>query len=323
MLFWLLRIIPAAVIIALLIRHSNLSWQILQGFDWRFLTAAAMVLLTQNVLVALRWWWILRAMHIKIAFFTVLSLSMQGLFFMLFLPGGTVGADVCKAALMAVASAEDAKIDAVFTVLVDRLCGFAGLLVLSFFSAFFFFFRQHYPFAGNLGHLLQGVLIAAPAILVCMWGAINVDFLLKIGVLKKIYDWLDRRSNGFFTRCRNCLITTRAAGKTLLQAVSFSTLVTFPLIILSVYLIGCSFAGGGNAVFYGALASGSIGELAGAIPLTPGGIGVRDALFVQCFQMCGLGKEAATLISLTFTALMFITGSLGAFFALHMLWRKR
>ena len=82
----LLKIALAVLIIAVLIKQGNLKWNLPADFNWFYLAVAAVVLLTQNVLVALRWWWILRAMNIKIAFFTVLSLSMQGLFFMLFVP---------------------------------------------------------------------------------------------------------------------------------------------------------------------------------------------------------------------------------------------
>lgn len=312
----------AAVLIYFLTDSCGVKLQHFEQLKWHYVASAGGVLLLQNFFVALRWWWLLRAFKVEASFFTALSLTMQGLFCMLFLPGGTVAADLCKAALSAGASAAGQKFDAAFTVLLDRVCGLAGLLMLSFFAAFYYISWAPYHLVGEISYLLKGVMIGSPVLLVIIYGAFHADKLLKIPLLQRLYDWCNSWSKDFFKQIVESLCICRSAKKQVIGCMLFSALVTFPLIILCIYFIGRSFAGSGDSVFYGAILSGSAGELAGLLPLTPGSIGVRDVIFLKCFQACGLGNESAALIPLIFTALLFITGSTGALFMLSMLWKK-
>ncbi len=311
-------------LIGMLIKYSGVKIQQFAGMDWRFVAGAGAVLLLQNVFVALRWWLLLRSLNIKITFFTALSLTMQGLFYMLFLPGGTVSADLCKAALTAGKSADGRRFDAAFTVVLDRVCGLAGLLILSFFAVFYYWSYAQYPLIGEVWWLLKAVVIFAPAMLILIYGAFHCNKLLKFAWVKRVYDWCNLWSKDFFRKIVENLAACQCAKRAVIGCILFSAFVTFPLIILSVYLIGSSFAGSSSAIWYGSVLSGSAGELSGLLPLTPGAVGVRDAVFAQCFKACGLGKEAAAVIPLVFTAVMYMTGSFGVLFALPMLFgRKR
>ena len=78
----------AAVLIYFLTGSCGVKLQHFEQLKWHYVASAGGVLLLQNFFVALRWWWLLRAFKVEASFFTALSLTMQGLFCMLFLPGG-------------------------------------------------------------------------------------------------------------------------------------------------------------------------------------------------------------------------------------------
>ena len=319
----LLKVLLSALLIFLLIKYSGVDFRCMADVDWRYVVLAGCVLLLQYTLVALRWWWILRGFDIQISFFIALSLTCQGLFYMLFLPGGTLTADVCKAALTAGKTDKKQQLDAAFTVIVDRVCGLTGLIYLALTVI------AVVILTGGCGNLLMSdffnwllksfvpvglLLIAATTVFFCG------GRLLKKVLPQKLFNLLDFRCNGLLSRLAEGLLCNRKMWrKYLAPSICFSMFVTFPLLILSVYFISCGIIGNSRAAFYGAMISSSIGELSGILPLTPGSIGVRDAISSQCFQACGISKDIATLIPLVYTVLMFITGSAGGLFALHML----
>ena len=319
----LLKVGLSVLLIFLLIKYSGLNFQCFAGLDWRFVVLAGVVLVLQYNLVALRWWWILRGFEIKISFFTALSLTWQGLFYMLFLPGGTLTADVCKAALTAGKTAKQQQLDAAFTVIVDRVCGLTALVYLTLAVI------AVVILTGGCGDLLMSgffnwLLKSFVVVGLLLTTATTVFFcggrLLKKVLPQKIFNLLDFRSNGLLSRLAEGLLCSRKMSiKYLAPAIYFSMFVTFPLLILSVYLISCGVIGNNRAAFYGAMISSSIGELSGILPLTPGSIGVRDTIASQCFQACGICKDLAILIPVVYTALMVITGSIGGLFALYMI----
>lgn len=321
-----LKLALAAVILLVLIGKADIKIENFAGLDMRWIAAALLAILLQNFLTAVRWWYLMRSVGVKASLFEALSLTMQGLFYTLFIPGGSVSGDVVKAALMAGKSADGSKFAAAFSVLIDRVCGLCGLLLLSFIAASAVLLLD---IAGNglFKTLLTATAIIAPCALICAVMAFRCDVILKIKLFKKLYDFLDKISKGAIGRIENALAAYRPAWKTVLAWTLISGLIAFPLIALAVWFIAaaCPDSGGwsSGSCVAGALLSGSIGELAGILPLTPGGIGVRDAVFVEIFKACGLPGGVATQIPVLFTTLFVLASSTGAFFALYMLIVKR
>ena len=100
MIFAIGKVVLACVIIFMLIKNADRSWFAFT-VDWHWLITAAGVLLLQNVIIVLRWQYLLKLAGIKLSFFEAFSLTMQGLFFMLFIPGGAASGDLIKIALVA------------------------------------------------------------------------------------------------------------------------------------------------------------------------------------------------------------------------------
>jgi uncharacterized membrane protein YbhN (UPF0104 family) len=71
-----------------------------------------------------------------------------------------------------------------------------------------------------------------------------------------------------------------------------------------------------------ALITSSMGNVAGLVPLTPGGLGIVDAVVVQIPQICGLDPARSLAAALVFRVISFAwacaLGIPGMFYALHM-----
>ena len=172
-------------------------------------------------------------------------------------------------------------------------------------------------------HTLRVILLVSPlAVLGCIM-AFRCDIILKVKIFRKLYEWLDRLSHGAVRRIEEALAAYRPKWQVVLLWTLLSGFLAFPLIVLSVWFIAIAAlgwsTGSAPGSLIGSLLSGSIGELAGILPLTPGGIGVRDAVFAEIFKFCGLPGDTAMVIPVVFTTLFVLASSTGALFALHML----
>ncbi len=320
----LFKLAVAAGIIAILVSKANIKLENFAELRWGWIVAALAAILAQNVLTGLRWWALMRGVGIRVRRFDAVSLTMQGLFFTLFIPGGSVSGDVVKAGLIAKNMEHGAKFNAVFSILVDRICGLCGLLLLAFFTSAYAFFHAE-SFSPMLQKILLAVLIACPAALLCALAAFRCDLILKVSLFRKLYAWADRLTHGAVSKIEAALAAYRSAWKTVLWWAVISGGIAFPLIAFSVWLIALAVLQGigSSAAAVGSLLAGSIGELVGILPLTPGGIGVRDMVFMEIFKAYGFDAEQSTMIPVVFTTLFILASSTGALFCLWSLLHTR
>ncbi|MBO5722369.1 MAG: flippase-like domain-containing protein, partial [Lentisphaeria bacterium] len=81
------KLLLAVVIILLLISKADFKNLLKSDLDNLMLVAAFGCIIVQNLLGALRWWSLLHGAGVKIPFLRALSITMQGIFWMMFLPG--------------------------------------------------------------------------------------------------------------------------------------------------------------------------------------------------------------------------------------------
>jgi uncharacterized membrane protein YbhN (UPF0104 family) len=86
------------------------------------------------LLASWRWWWLLRLTHLPLSFGNALRLTWVGLFFNTFLPGQT-GGDIAKG-LYLLKACPQARVPAIGSLVLDRVLGFLGLLLLTFLALF-------------------------------------------------------------------------------------------------------------------------------------------------------------------------------------------
>jgi len=315
-----LKLLLAGAIISIVIFRGGVQKEQFSDLAWGWLLAAFAVILLQHVLTGIRWWLLLRLIGIGTKLTEAVSLTLQGLFYTLFIPGGSVSGDVVKAALISSRAGEGNRFAAVFSVLIDRVCGLCGLLILSLIAAVT-------ALACNLSssqwfrHLLMMIVVVSPLGLLAALMAFRCDIVLKIRFLKACFDLLDRISRGGFSRIEAALAAYRPAWTSVLECVLLSGFVAFPLFALAAFLIGSACLAGEGAYLMnnivGSLLSGSIGELAATLPLTPGGLGVRDAAYCEILKACSIPAAQAAVIPVVFSAIYVAASAVGIVFALH------
>ena len=112
-------------------------WEAVKGADWRCITGAGLVSFSINLLILWRWRILMKAVGLKAKRMTSVRWFFIGLFSNLFLPS-SVGGDVVKGLGLAKETGNRPKVFA--SIVLDRLTGFAGIVVLA--SAAFFFGRS-------------------------------------------------------------------------------------------------------------------------------------------------------------------------------------
>lgn len=320
----LLKTALALGIIAFLVTRADIRPENFAGLSIGLLATAAGLILAQNALTAVRWYFLMRCVAVRPGFYTALSLTLQGIFFTLFIPGGAVSGDVVKAALVARGTSEGEKFHAVFSILIDRVTGLCGLLLLTFCSALPALLWGRTQFGPAVQWALWAVTLAAPAGVVTILAAFRYDLLLRIGWIRAIHHRIDGWTHGLLSRLDGAMALYRGSWRTLLLWVLISGFLGFPLIALAILLIYLAVMQGLLAApIFSFFLAGSVGETVSMLPLTPGGIGTRDVVLLEVFKAYGCTVEQSTLIPVVYTTLFVVVSLAGAGFMLTDAMRSR
>lgn len=249
---------------------------------------------------------------------------MQGIFCTLFIPAGAVSGDLVKAGLLAARTEGDARINGVFSILADRICGFAGLLFAMLTLLPFYLPALMKPdFPEEVRITVWIVAAASAAGLACIFALYFYSVFLKVRLFKWIWELLDRITKGLFTKAANVIDAYRRHWRTLLFWTLISGYALFPLYSLCFWAISMTAAPGTEHIFPASLLGGLMGEIIGIIPVTPGGIGTRDAAAAAVYRGFGIPADVCTVITTTFTIILIVVSSIGAAFMIADSFRRK
>lgn len=320
LLWGILKAALAAGVIVWLLSRSGVSTADFARLAPAWIVLAALSLFVQNVMTAVRWRVLLRCVGVDLSFLQALSLTMQGIFFTLFIPAGAVSGDLVKAGLLAAKLDNSQRFNGIFSILADRICGFAGLLfsVLLVMACYLPVIRR---FSDGIRLTMLICALSAVTGLVFIFALFYYRIFLKISIFRKIYDWLDRLTKGFCSRVAAVIDLYQDRRGTLLFWGLVSGLLLFPLYAVAFACIAAAAVPGG--AWSASLLGGLLGEVAGVIPVTPGGIGTRDAIVAAVYSASGCSPEDAVVITTVFTAVLIAVSSIGAIFMIAGRIRKR
>jgi len=258
--------------------------------SWPLMLGAIALTVVGSFLSFLRWYWLVIAQGLPFTLIDAFRLGLVGSFFNFVVPGA-VGGDLVKAALMA--REQEKRVLAVSTIVVDRVVGLLGLLVLTGMVAIAMWgaIQEHAPLVDlarwNLS--LLGLALAALAVfLLWRWPledlAVRVRRIPKVGPL--LASMLEAVASYQTTKVTvvGCVLVS-----VLIQALFVGSLVMGGLSIwpepppLSSYLI---------AIPFGLLSTG--------IPVTPGGLGIAEVTLEALFAFVGAPASYALLMMLGF-----------------------
>jgi len=290
---WMLRIVVTAVILGLIVYKFSFG-QILSNMwhaDRLLLTGAIFVFVASGVLGACQWRTILRFHGVTLGFAGTVSRYFMGLFFNFILPGGGDAVRIYKTATVSGKTTQ-----AFSSTLADRVL---GLLVLVLFSLGAFFMLPKGPADDALpaAVIMFGVLAA----FIMLFAFRRLGAIVGTIFGRFLPDWLGGKISSVYDELH---LLTRSPG-TLAKVFVLSCLIQ--LTRIGVHYL-CARAVGMDIGFaYFALFV-PVMEIAASLPVSFGGVGVRDMMGVTLFSLVGIGRE--TVIS--YTLLSYAAGFAGS-----------
>ncbi len=272
----------------------------IQGADKGWLAIGVLFYFGCMFAGAVRWYVLLKAQGIRLSFWRSFALFMIGAFFNLFLPGAT-GGDLIKIFYI-IREAPDRKATAFFSVVIDRIIGLLGLMVLALVMILWRYdYLTQTPTAAGFLWVLIGILAAA------LSGILLSFVIAGFNVAGKLPQKFPLRDK--FIELSAAYHLYGKAWPSLLLALALS---------LVVHLCFVSMFWAANRSINAAvpaadmIAIGPIVATMQALPASLSGTGVREAIWGRLLHdLAGLPVAIGNLIGLVGTVLIYLFGVLG------------
>jgi uncharacterized protein (TIRG00374 family) len=278
----------------------EMMWVTVQDANWRWFLPGLAAVGAMTVLQTLRWLWLMKVQSIQPSFRRAYGMNLVGMFFNLFLPGGT-GGDLLKM-YYASREAEGRKPAAVLSVFMDRVVGLLALIGIAAVVGLFSFeqvwaARELRGFVLTLGCIVGGAL-----------GFLLVVFAVEFFHLsKRLPSWLPLRH--LVLEMASAFSTYARAGSALWASVLIS-LPAHAIIFFSFYCCARAFTD-----------ELTLGQLflvlpliltISALPISVAGLGVREQLFhVTLGALFGVPAAVGVLIGFSGFLLNVVWGAVG------------
>lgn len=303
---WLQMALGVAIVAVLVWRMPNrqalLDTLRDAGANRRFLAGGMGLFGICMLLCALRWDVLLRAQGLRLPFGRILTLYFVGHFFNSFLPGATSG-DVVKACFAARETAHR-RTEIVSTVFIDRLLGLAGLLLLAaVITAFRFRFFMAHP-ATRVGLLFNLGLLSA--FVLSLLAVVRRDAFLRAQWLRRLTarTGIGAVVERAYTALRSCIRDTSVLVQTVLLS-----MLNHVVLVFSAFLFGMGLNVPVGWLDY--LTVFPIINAIAAVPVTPGGLGTREAAATVLLGALDVPASQAVPLSLLLYASMFVWSLVG------------
>jgi glycosyltransferase 2 family protein len=293
-----LRIAASMLMLAFLFKQVDVQaiLKVIKSADIGLLLVACAVFFLTYVFCLFRWEMLLRAADIKLPLKRVIFSFAGGTFFNLFLPS-TIGGDLIRSLDLSAHTKKPKEI--VATVLMDRLSGYIGLVVVALLAVFL-----GWRFLDDKSVLVTVFVVAG--ILVAILLAFFNTFLytkingllttLRLGKAGELIRNLHQEIHRF--RGHKKVIVKNVLLSVLIQTIS-------PIIT---YIIAVSLGIQVNIIYFFIFL-----PVIGAITLLPislGGLGLRDATTIFFFAKIGVSKDLAFAMSLLSFTFLLMYGSI-------------
>jgi uncharacterized membrane protein YbhN (UPF0104 family) len=309
----LAKLLAGSAVVAFLLwqaTRGEQAQQLLHGEkNWWMFLAAAGCIFCAVVINFFRWWLLVHAAGLSMTIAEALRLGALG-HAANFVGPGSVGGDLLKAVLFA-RSRAGKRSAAVATVLVDRFLGLLTLLALAAVSA-------GYALAAGLldeKPVMAGICRTVMAAAAMGWGVAALA-LLPGPHARFIDHWL-RRMPGAGRTLSELFVAVQRMHRhpaSLPGAMACST-VSHVLLVLSFVFVGWGLpiVPPGLAESFAAI---PLAELAGAVPLFPGGLGATEGALEALYQALGASRGAGLFVALGQRLVNISVGAVAMFYYL-------
>jgi len=307
------------IIAVLMLKNPRAILDCFRSFDYRYLVPAMFFYVTHIFVCAWRWRELARILGVTLSPLEALSLTFQGVFFSLVIPGGAIGGDVVKMGAVTKRSPAGAKVEGAFTVLMDRIVGMIALFVLELailIPAKPLLMKVSIPELPLDDRARETAVWILALLGVAGLAASCVIFFHR--VIEKIPPFgmllrkADSLSHGMVSRLTAATDVYSASGGKL----ALLTLAGIPFVHLMT-VVPMFFLLSGLGVQYhpfDVIAAVTIGNIAGLIPLFPGGVGGRDFVAITLLVAGGMEVADAKTAQLLYTGIILLFSLAGSLF---------
>ena len=285
---------------------------VLWGQDWRTLAKvfrnlspwyfglSLVIYAAAQVIIAVRWWILLRAQSIYIDVSAAVRLFFLGLFYNNLMLG-SVGGDLLKA--WYVTKHTDKRLEGVLSVFVDRAIGLAGTLVLAV-TAYSVFARGHIAAGAEAQEASPPGWLSQHRGVIILWAGVVVGAMLIVLLVHPAGRARCARAAGkawhagvsLLRTAKDAVVIYCSKPWTLLWAMVL-TLVAQGVVIAGFWMLGRNLGIDAGLSCY--VVAFPIGWVVGAIPISPAGLGTTEAATVGLFTLlAGTPRNLSTALAL-------------------------
>ncbi len=311
---FILKVTLAVGIIAWMI-HSNYNAFIkqLENFNFIWLIPAIICYFIHIIAGSWRWHILTKVIGINVPLKDAFFMTFKSLFWTLIIPGGAIGGDLAKIGILSTHTPKGCKVEGTFTILMDRITGMFGL-----FSTALVITAIAYPMLAELPDGIMKIAIFAVILSSVSGLAAGIAIfchrqLEKIKPIGYLMKQADHYSHGTLSRMTAATDLYRDAWKTLTVAVLVSIIFIHLNLVLAVYFIT---QGLGITTLTPLMLTAAviIGNIAGLIPLSIAGIGIRDSFIKAVLNGSNVSDGSATAIPILYSAMIIMCNMIGGIF---------
>jgi uncharacterized protein (TIRG00374 family) len=249
-----------------------------------------------------RWSILLRVQGICIRAVRLVSIYFIGHFFNAFMLGAT-GGDLIKAYYIA-RETHRKKAEVVMTVFIDRLIGLYGLFMIAAVMMVwqFGYYRRHPVTWGPA--LFVGALLLAGTIVPLV--ALQKQWFTRIPFFRRLFERLP--GHQVIQRLYEAFSVYRHHPRPVMISLAMSVVIHSSLIFAVVFL---SYGLGEPLSILLAYTLAPLAFCIAAIPITPGGWGLREMLFAELLGPAGISPETAVAVSAVYGGMMLVWSLFG------------
>lgn len=317
-----LKLALAGGIVAFLIARN--PKEIIEGFsnfNYIYLIPALFFYGSHIFVCSFRWYELAKIINVKLSMFEALSLTWQGYFFSLVIPGGAIGGDVVKMGVLSRRTAKGEKLEGAFSILMDRIIGMIALFLIVLLilgPAVPLLLKIQVPEVTLSESVIYLWIIALAGLCLAGLGASLAvffhRFFFALPLIGPMMRWGDKLTKGMITRMTAATdIYKKSTGKLTLLTIVSIFFVHLMCVLVFYFLmqgVGCT----NDITILNLVAAVAIGNVVGLIPIFPAGVGGRDVATITILVAAGLSAGEAKTGQLIYTAIVIAFNLIGGLF---------
>ena len=282
----------------------------LRNFNYYFLIPAGIAYFSHMVVCGWRWYLLAKVIGVPLGLWEAVAVTMQGYFWSLAIPGGAIGGDFARVAIIARRVPKGGKAEGVLSILMDRIVGMVALFVLTILLV-----AVSIPQLMNIS--IDGVELSAGLKIVGIIGLVALCFagiaamlvlffhesLRRFAVCDRLFIWGDGRTNGMVSRMTAAIDLYAKDWKLLTFLTVVSIFFIHLMTVVSVAFLVCG-VGDGHLPLLAVITAVTIGNIVGLLPLTVSGLGLRDAAILVLLKAGNMSGETAATVPIMYSCLI-------------------